>query len=67
VSGILPQDATILHHSMTLHVGDTPPEIGRECTGLRFVTWRAYIVCKKVINKHTRVLSRVVPITGVYY
>jgi hypothetical protein len=21
---------------MTLHVGDTPPEIGRECTGLRF-------------------------------
>jgi hypothetical protein len=38
----------------------------RECTGLRFVTWRAYIVCKKVINKHTRVLSRVVP-TGVYY
>jgi hypothetical protein len=38
----------------------------RECTGLRFVTWRAYIVCKKVINKHTRVLLRVVP-TGVYY
>jgi hypothetical protein len=30
VSGILPQDATILHHSMTLHVGDTPPEIGRK-------------------------------------